>query len=189
VSVETSATSNGYSASMDQGKPAFLTSMPDLAHVKLAQALNLVENDLSPGHPCEVVDTGLRYLIVPLKRGLERAHIVDRNFAAFLATFDAQFAYLFDVANFEGRHWNNDGVVEDIATGSAAGTVGAYALRHGLVQPDEEFVLHQGRFAGRPSQIRVCASGSSSSVRRVVVGGDVAMVGYGQLHHAPRISS
>ncbi|WP_030711941.1 hypothetical protein [Streptomyces sp. NRRL F-2580] len=29
----------------------------------------------------------------------------------------AQFAYLLDAAALEGRHWNNDGVVEDVATG------------------------------------------------------------------------
>lgn len=186
VVVETAKTSGGYFASLDQGQPDFLPSACNEHRARVAAALNLDESDLSPRHPLEVVSTGLRYLIVPLQRGLERARIVDREFATLLASFGAQFAYVLDVHRMEGRHWNNDGLTEDVATGSAAGTVGAYAVRHGLIAAEETFVLHQGRFAGRPSQIRVRASGSGTHVNRVVVGGHVAMVGEGTLHVLPK---
>ena len=185
--VETGKTIGGYFASLDQGRPDFLPSTSNKCRLRLAAALNLEESDLSPRYPLEVVSTGLRYLIVPMQRGLERARIVDREFATLLASFGAQFAYALDVHRMEGRHWNNDGLTEDVATGSAAGTVGAYAVRHGLVAPEETFVLHQGRFTGRPSQMRVCASGSRAHVNRVVVGGHVAMVGQGAFHSLPKV--
>lgn len=72
-------------------------------------------------------------------------------------------------------------MVEDVATGSAAGTIGAYRLRHGLASDGEPFLLHQGRFAGRPSTLRVQPSGTPQEVRSVLVGGEVALVGRGAL--------
>jgi trans-2,3-dihydro-3-hydroxyanthranilate isomerase len=46
-------------------------------------------------------------------------------------------------------------------------------------------VLRQGRFTGRPSEIRVQANGGSAGLRNVLVGGDVALVGNGVLHTLP----
>lgn len=186
VTVRTVVTLDGYSATLDQGRPEFLKRPPDDCRAGIAAALNLDEGDLCDRLPIEVVSTGLRYLIVPLRQGLERSRIVDRDFAARLAHFGAQFVYVLDAERFEGRHWNNDGLLEDVATGSAAGTVGAYLVRHGRVTANEEFVLHQGRFAGRPSEIRVRATGSSAEVQSVFVGGEVAVVGNGVLHAFPR---
>jgi predicted PhzF superfamily epimerase YddE/YHI9 len=77
------------------------------------------------------------------------------------------------------RHWNNDGIIEDVATGSAAGTIGAYRLRHGLVRGGDTFVLNQGQFTGRPSKLRVLPEGDASNVETVKVGGDVSFVGHG----------
>jgi predicted PhzF superfamily epimerase YddE/YHI9 len=73
----------------------------------------------------------------------------------------------------------------DVATGSAAGTVGAYRLRHGLARGGEVFVLNQGRFTGRPSTLRVQPEGTCKQVDCVKVGGDVALVGRGILEARP----
>jgi trans-2,3-dihydro-3-hydroxyanthranilate isomerase len=127
----------------------------------------------------------LRYLVVPIESGLERARIVSRDFERLLASVNAEFAYVVDVHQLEGRHWNNDGLLEDVATGSGAGTVAAYMARHGRVEPNREWVLRQGRFVGRPSEIRVQANGSRAELRQVLVGGDVALVGNGTLHMLP----
>lgn len=79
----------------------------------------------------------------------------------------------------EGRTWDNDGRVEDIATGSAAGPVGAYLVRHGLEAPSTEIALHQGRFLGRPSQMRVWVDAANGDIAAVRVTGDVRMVACG----------
>jgi len=44
---------------------------------------------------------------------------------------------------------------EDAATGSAAGSLGAYLVKHGLVGPDHTLHVAQGVEMGRPSQIEV----------------------------------
>jgi PhzF family phenazine biosynthesis protein len=185
VTVATERRGSGYSAVLDQGRPEFLGELAAERRAEFAAALGLEAGDLSPRYPPEVVSTGLRYLVVPIESGLERAGIRHRAFETLLATVGAEFAYLLDVNALEGRHWNNDGLTEDVATGSGAGTVGAYAVKHGLAAPGEEFILHQGRFTGRPSRIRVRGEGSPSDVMTVLVGGDVAMVGRGTLLALP----
>ena len=85
----------------------------------------------------------------------------------------------------EVRHWNNDGIIEDVATGSAAGTIGAYRLHNGRAKTGEIFTLLQGRFAGRPSALRVQPIASPNSAGSVKVGGDVAFVGGGYLDVLP----
>lgn len=133
----------------------------------------------------EVISTGLRYLIIPIASGLESARIVRPDLEDLLSQVGADFAYLFDVRCFEGRHWNNDGIVEDVATGSAAGVIGAYALRHGLCSNGKPFSLKQGRFTGRPSELHITAFGRAENIERVEVSGSVSIVGKGVLNALP----
>ncbi|MHB9757200.1 PhzF family phenazine biosynthesis protein [Streptomyces sp. BYX5S] len=184
VTVTTRRTAAGYHAELDQGRPEFRATVPARERAAFAAALSLPEEALAE-LPLEVVSTGLRYLIVPVVKGLAGARIVRRDFDDLVAAHGAQFAYLVDVEALEGRHWNNDGVMEDVATGSAAGCVGAYLARHRVVPVDEPFVLRQGRFTGRPSLLTVLPQGRPDDLHNVRVGGHVAMVARGTLDHAP----
>lgn len=185
VTVTTHRTQTGFSALLDQGAPIFLGELPHDRRAEFAAALNLTSSDLSESYPPQVVSTGLRYLVVPIESGLDHARIVVRNFEELLASVNAQFAYLVDLPLMEGRHWNNDGLLEDIATGSGAGTVAAYLVRHGVMEPNREWILKQGRFTGRPSEIRLQVDGTRADIRSVLVGGDVALVGEGRLQVLP----
>jgi len=44
---------------------------------------------------------------------------------------------------------------EDPATGSAAGSLGAYLVKHGKLSPGQTFSILQGAEMGRPSHIEV----------------------------------
>lgn len=179
VTIATEKTDHGYYGLLDQGRPEFLGEVA--AREAIARAFSLRIGDLHPDLPLEVVSTGLRYLIVPvLPDVLARARIAS-DIGALLGGHGAQFAVLLDEAVLEARHWNNDGVLEDVATGSAAGTIGAYRLKHGLARGGETFTLSQGRFTGRPSHLRVRPEGEPQAVATVKVGGDVAVVGSGRL--------
>jgi trans-2,3-dihydro-3-hydroxyanthranilate isomerase len=182
VEVRTEVIGGDYSGWLDQGPPEFLGTIDD---DRIAPAFNLAPDDLVPDLPMEVVSTGLRYLIVPVAPGaLARARI-SRDITELLHGFGAQFAVLLDESAAEVRHWNNDGILEDVATGSAAGTIGGYRLRHGLVRGGETFTLNQGQYTGRPSQLRVRPEGSAQNVESVNVGGDVSFVGYGIIEALP----
>jgi trans-2,3-dihydro-3-hydroxyanthranilate isomerase len=183
VTITTERTSTGYFGMLDQGRPEFLGSAVSAAWIP--QAFGLRPSDMHPTLPPEVVSTGLRYLIVPLAPQVLMKARIERDISAGLHSVGAQFAVLFDESALEIRHWNNDGIIEDIATGSAAGTVGAYRLRHGLARSGEIFILHQGRFTGRPSTLHIQAEGTCERVHLVKVGGDVALVGRGTLEARP----
>ena len=183
VCVSTEKTLNGYTALLDQGA-AIIGDNPE-DRDRIASAFGLEAGDLDPTLPLEVISTGLCYLIVPVRtEALAKAHI-SSPIDGLVRTYGAQFAVLFDNSGLEIRHWNNDGRLEDIATGSAAGTIGAYRLRHCGAPSGKRFILHQGRFVGRPSKIEVEPFGSRDAVRSVRVGGGAVVIGRGTLEVRP----
>jgi PhzF family phenazine biosynthesis protein len=163
----------------------FLGEPSAISRAQVASWFSLLDGDLDARLPLEVVSTSLRYLIVPVRKGaLGRARITHRELDVVLAELGAEYAYLLDAEAGEGRHWNNDGVVEDAATGSAAGCVAAYLHRHGLLGNDQDTELRQGRFINRPSRISISARRADGGVS-VRVGGEVVLVGSGRLDVLP----
>ena len=163
-----------YEAEMNQGSPALEPPLAAQDAARFAGALGLSPDDLHR-LPMRVVSTGLPYLIVPLARGLDRAHITVADFEERLASVGAKFVYVFDPAEREGRSWDNAGAVEDVATGSAAGPAAAWLTAHGLAAGGETIVINQGRFLGRPSMITVTPDRQGD----LWVGGPVAPVARG----------
>jgi len=179
VKVSSSRQQGGFEAVMDQGPPSFCEPLSRGQGLPFLKALNLSEEDQAEGFPLQVVSTGLPYLIVPVRKGLDQARIGKPGFEVLLATVGAKFAYALDIGAQEGRTWDNDGKVEDIATGSAAGPAGAYLCRHGAVEPGKDLVLHQGRFMERPSEIKVRVEANDGRLEKVHVSGQVSMVAAG----------
>jgi len=177
VTVISQREGNGFRCVLDQGPPKYLGQLTAADADVICQNLNLAADDLAPELPLEVVSTGLAYLIVPVRgAALAKARILSTDFGALLKAYGAKFVYVLDIDALEGRTWNNDGMLEDVATGSAAGTVGAYLAKHGHQALNKEFILRQGSYVGRPSEIRVRAIGLGGAVESVYVGGDVALV-------------
>ena len=73
-------------------------------------------------------------------------------------------------------------MVEDVATGSAAGPVGAYLYRHGRFAPHEPITLRQGRFVGRDSEIGICKDAATGNM---LVSGEVRILVRGTLAQMP----
>jgi trans-2,3-dihydro-3-hydroxyanthranilate isomerase len=74
------------------------------------------------------------------------------------------------------------GVVEDPATGSAAGPLGCYLMQHGLVTADEarEMTNVQGVKMGRASRIHMAITGAPDAITEVRVGGEAVLVARGE---------
>jgi PhzF family phenazine biosynthesis protein len=188
LDVSTTRQSGHYAAVMNQGTPHFEDPIDDDRVPEVLNALGLRSTDLAPGLPIQVVSTGLAYLLVPLRSGIERVSISHRDFGGLLQSLGARFCYSLDVDQIEGRTFDNHGLIEDVATGSAAGPAGAYLVTHGRAEPDTSIVLHQGRFLGRPSRMTIDVAGSREAIDNVSVAGDVAFVGAGRLGDPPRPS-
>jgi trans-2,3-dihydro-3-hydroxyanthranilate isomerase len=175
--VRTTAEGGRLTAEMNQGAGTVLPPLTTGQAASYLQALNLNLDDAHPQLPMQLASTGLPYLIVPIRSGLDRARITCSDMEARLAECGAKFVYVLDPDRPEGRTWDNAGLVEDVATGSAAGPVGLYLQHHGLL-PSRRVTLHQGGFLDRPSTIDVHIDAQTGDVW---VGGSVAPVGHGHL--------
>ena len=179
IAVTSRRKGQAYFAEMDQGVAMIAPPLARDRNEGFLKALNLSSSDLSTDLPLQVVSTGLPYLIVPVRSRFEHARIVVPRFEALLATVGAKFVYVFDVEHREGRTWDNDGRVEDIATGSAAGPAAAYLVTHQVAATGEDLVLAQGRFLGRSSELHATVRGQAEL--SVSVSGQVCFVGSGTL--------
>jgi trans-2,3-dihydro-3-hydroxyanthranilate isomerase len=178
---------------MTQGTPSFGITA-DVRHV--ADALGLPPGAVG-GTVVEEVSCGVPYLVVPLRdaatvdrvsadavsfRRLRKA--VGKDLALYLFAPTDPVAPGYGAGVYARMFAPGLGVLEDPATGSAAGPLGAYLVRHRLV-PDGGRVLveiTQGVAIGRPSrmQVEVSADGSGT-VTKVRVGGQAVLVGRGEL--------
>jgi PhzF family phenazine biosynthesis protein len=181
VPITTTRETSWYGANMDQGQAEFGRTLSIEESRPFLEALNLTMSQISQSLPLQQVSTGLPYLIVPISNGLENARIVQPGFASLLTTVGAKFVYVLDVKRREGRTWDNQGLVEDVATGSAAGPAGAYLVRQKLLNPGQKLVLRQGRFVGRPSKLFVTVQADATRRLNVSVAGDVHLIARGRL--------
>nr|BFD42010.1 phenazine biosynthesis protein PhzF [Pseudomonas sp. FFPRI_1] len=86
-----------------------------------------------------------------------------------------------------GRHWRSRmfspayGVVEDAATGSAAGPLAIHLGRHGQVPFGQQVEILQGVEIGRPSLMFARAEGRADDLKRVEVSGNGVTFGRGSI--------
>lgn len=125
----------------------------------LAAALGLKPGDLSSDLPIESVSTGIFNLMVPIasRKALSK---IDMNLSATakLLGSNSTMAYCFTLGSAGhafARGMLPWGIIEDPATGSAAGSCGAYLVRHGKLRPGEQLKILQGVEMKRPSHIEV----------------------------------
>ncbi len=180
VKIESVCTDFGYQVVMNQGAPTFIARVDKAYYQAIAQALSLSPDMIDTALPVEVVSTGLPYLLVPLVNGLCDAKIAIKDFEGFLAGFGAKFVYVFDAQTLECRTWDNLGLTEDVATGSAAGPLCAYLVKNGLKNAGEIIRLKQGRYTGRPSILEGWVSGSDGTAE-VFIRGDVSFFASGSI--------
>jgi trans-2,3-dihydro-3-hydroxyanthranilate isomerase len=133
-----------------------------------------------------VVSTGAAHLMVPVRdrAAVDGATPDGPRLASFLAHVGGEGAYLYspDPVDREGavayaRFFNPTmGIVEDPATGTAAGPLVALLVALGSVPEGVTATVEQGHALGRPSRIQVTVKG-----RRVRVSGSGLVVAESKL--------
>jgi trans-2,3-dihydro-3-hydroxyanthranilate isomerase len=125
----------------------------------LAKALGLTPKDFDPHLDPECVSTGIFNLMVPLRNRAALGKISMNMFELRkLLGKNATMAYCFalgDHAKVFARGMLPWEIYEDPATGSAAGSLGAYLVKHGKLAPAHTLCILQGEEMGRPSHIEV----------------------------------
>ena len=175
VKLTTKVLADYYEVTMEQGRPEFINALTVAESAAFLSALNLNSTQVA-NYPLEVISTGLPYLIIPIKSGIDSVRVCHNNLEVLLAEYSAKFVYIIDTQTFEGRTWDNQGKVEDIATGSAAGPVGAFLYKHNLVSAGESFIIKQGRFLMRPSEIKVIIKPQKNDFYHLSVTGQVCKI-------------
>jgi trans-2,3-dihydro-3-hydroxyanthranilate isomerase len=125
----------------------------------LASALGLSPKDFDPKLEPEYVSTGIFNLMVPLRNRAALGRIV-MNMVGLrkLLGKNGAMAYCFACGD-NGKAFSRGmlpwELYEDAATGSAAGALGAYLVKHGRLSPAHTLNILQGVEMGRPSHIEV----------------------------------
>jgi trans-2,3-dihydro-3-hydroxyanthranilate isomerase len=125
----------------------------------LAAALGISPKEFDPQLVPEYVSTGIFNLMVPLRNRAALGKIqMNMNELRRLLGKNGAMAYCFASGN--GSKAFSRGMLpwelyEDAATGSAAGSLGAYLVRHGKLSAGHILSILQGVEMGRPSHIEV----------------------------------
>lgn len=138
------------------------------------------------------VSTGLPYVVVPIRTlaALERLTLDPDAYARLVEASDAKTMFLFAPETRDPGHdvhmrvfAHHYGIPEDPATGSAAGSLGAYLVEHEYFDSCAlTLKVEQGHTVGRPSTLHVGVTKSEADFT-VDVGGRVVTVAKGELRH------
>ncbi len=154
-----------YRIIMTQGKIEYDDSLGKAEQDQITEALGLNPSDRDERWPMQIVSTGHSKVLIGIK---SRAvlHALRPNLAALArisGTIGCNGFYVFTLDASDvlvhGRMFAPAiGIAEDPVTGNANGPLGAYLVRHGLVQPSDStfaFQAKQGEAIGRPGIVDV----------------------------------
>ncbi len=179
---------------MTQPTPRFLGTVEDVDDLySVANALGLAKHYIAETKlPVEVVSTGLPVMIVPV-RTLTAVRSIVPDAAAITEVcrqYGANGIMVYTTMTVEPQATVHTrmfappiGIVEDPATGSASGALGAYLVQNGAVEvgPTTEITAEQGYEIERPSRILIQVESDDDMIQSVKVGGEVVMVVEGTL--------
>ena len=137
--------------------------------------------------PVEIYDNGMPNVYVALESE-DEVRRLEPDMAALARLQLGWGGEPFGTNCFAGgpRRWKTrmfapaDGVPEDPATGSAAGSLVCHLARHGLIEFGDEIEISQGAELKRPSSLFARADGSAETIERVEVGGAAVIVARGE---------
>lgn len=174
---------------MTQQAPQFHAVLPTADVAMLAEGLGLDPQDiLGTGLPAQLVSTGIPQLMVPVRSlaAVQAIRLELGHLYTICQRYETHSIYAFTretvtpSADVHSRLFAPlAGVLEDPATGSASGALGAYLVQHRVVGGDAP-VVHleneQGDALRRPSRIFIEVARTGATISRVRVGGRVVKV-------------
>jgi PhzF family phenazine biosynthesis protein len=160
VPVSTTADGDGVRATLTTVAPA-VEEAPDELVANTLAILGWTPDQLDPRLPPRIAFAGARHLILAARTRdrLARLAYDMESLAVPMRAHDlttVDLVWREEVTVFHVRNpFPVGGVVEDPATGAAAGAFGAYLRELGLVSPPVQVTIHQGDDLGRPSLLLV----------------------------------
>ncbi|MHA3963343.1 MAG: PhzF family phenazine biosynthesis protein [Candidatus Thorarchaeota archaeon SMTZ1-45] len=172
-------------------KPQFMDTYDPKDYV---DALGLSLADIHSPNPLQTVSTGTPHLMIPVStsRSLDR---IKPNWARLKELQSGSDYVSLSVFTRDTREPTSDaqvrhfapalGVYEDPVSGSAAGSLGSYIIKYGLMEatyPVTSIVIEQGHYVERPGKIFVEVRGNQEGIDQVKVSGTGITVMKGKLY-------
>ena len=151
---------------------------PFAAAGQLLEALGVERSVL----PVEVYDNGVQHVFVAVETFAEVA-AARPDLQALESVLGETGVSVFALDGQRAKtrvFFPEIGMVEDAATGSAAGPLAVHLARHEALAWGQALTISQGEEIGRPSTLYAWAHGSAAGVERVEVGGSALVVGRGE---------
>jgi trans-2,3-dihydro-3-hydroxyanthranilate isomerase len=179
---------------MDQSKPD--VRQPVTPRTELIRSVGLDPSSVDQtGLPIEEISCGNPFSIIPVRTraAVDAAEADISAMKKIKSAFDRGHVGVLvfssepvdrDVVAYSRMFAPGAGIVEDPATGSAAGPLGSYLVTHGLVNRGQtsDMVNLQGVAMGRPSRLHMrITQDNNGAITRVQVGGKSVLVGDGRL--------
>ena len=178
---------------MTQDRPTFRAILEGVC--ELADGLGLpAEAITETGLPVQIVSTGVPQMMVPVRslkevQGLDASKLNTAVLNRVCDAVDTKCVMVFSLETERPQSTVHTrmfapllGVLEDPATGSANGALGAYLVHHRAVpvtEPTTHIVSEQGAEIGRPSTLTIEVDSEGEAVTAVRVGGQVVLVAEG----------
>lgn len=148
---------------------------------EVADTLNISVDLLMPEPLPQVVSTGLKDLIIPVKSKavLDAIQPDFRKIEMLSELHGIEGYHLFALDEEVTAYTRNFapllGIQEESATGTASGALAAYLHHHGLLRENSQqnIIFMQGESMSRPSLIRVVMRASGEGIQKIQVGGGI----------------
>lgn len=166
------------SVMMEQTAPLFADF---IRKEEIIESLNIKAGDIPEELPVQVVSTGLRDILIPVKSvdilnairpNFEKIKDISRKYRAtgyHVFTLDSLQGTIADCRNFAPLY----DIPEEAATGTSNGALGCYLYRYCMINKSQaaNMIIGQGAVMGRPSEIRVSLVIEGEEILGVKVGG------------------
>ncbi len=171
------------SVMMNQRIPEFFEI---LDREEVASSLNIKTSDLIDELPVQIVSTGIRDIIIPIKNLMLLNHM-NPNFDKIIdisRKYNVIGYHTFTLETITGANANCRNfaplydIPEESATGTSNGALGCYLYQHGVVNGNQvaNLVMEQGYSMKKPSEIKVVLQLNRDEIVAVKVGGIAANI-------------
>ncbi|WP_010052554.1 PhzF family phenazine biosynthesis protein [Carnobacterium maltaromaticum] len=167
---------------MEQSLPIFYDKKPD--RDLLAHSLGVETSDIPGDYPIEIVSTGLKDLIIPvknttilqnLKPNMNKIREISDQLDIIgyhVFALDDENQYLIHCRNFAPLV----GIDEEYATGTSNGALACYLFKYDTLQGNVEYTFSQGRQSiQQKGKVLVELKATGATIEQVFVGGQAVV--------------
>lgn len=167
-----------YTVLMEQNLPQFFEVIDK---EEIAESLNISIKDIMADLPVQIVSTGLKDIIIPVK-SFDCLNSINPDFDKVEAVSKKYKVIGYHIFTLETLHNSTAhcrnlaplyGIPEESATGTSNGALSCYLYKYGRLNDKKlnAITIEQGYSMGKPSEILVSLSAEAGMISQVKVGG------------------